>query len=599
MGRSLFGNTVAAAQTVLSQLCGNRNANPGGFDTTTVSSDESTFPGGAWRRDSYSEEGSSRPRNSAAFQSNGSGYFAMMDELGDYTYVQGVVNSTNNSYARVYDADLNLVTSFPGSTYPNTFAVRLHNNVLYLFRVTSSQFLVTRINLPSGTPTTFTFNLPGGSGYSTDRALLFNWPVNGRFWAAFTSTSGTTQISIITFDIASNAISQQFSSIFGHHNTIYPFHVRADGLSVSVPTRRDDGNFGVGVFSAGGASWSSFGTDGHFRNPQSGNARIFCSSNRHLCPVTTDCVIDQTSVIYWDGSTFTEFVGHLQGGDSSVQTQGYNRGGNYWQFASGMASHPSMTVKNLLMNAPTSQIGGSGTYSVVRNGTGLTFTRINEVYVPSAITNKLPGNLVIDYLFNTSGWLSVLNVRENSMAQLATFTWSTNISGQNSFGHNPTSNSYFTCFVTSKGRFFILPIINTNSPGSTNVIKGQFPILLPAVTRTFKATVIGGGGATQGGTNGNSSSFAGISAAAGQTRTGFVSGSTVITSGPTRGTGGTGYGADAWGQGEDTAQAGQYGGGSGFVAFGDVTLEAGRVYFFSAGFGPQFGKQGAILLEQV
>lgn len=602
MGRSLFGNTVAAAQTVLSQLCGNRTTNPGGFDTTTVSTDESALPGGEWRYDTgFSENNHARPRNSVAFQNiDWNRYFSTQDELGNYSYVQGLVYNNNSAinYSRIFDADLNLVTSFQTSTYSDMFAVRLYNNNLYILRLDNSNFRVTKIALPSEAATTYTFALPT-TGFSTGRALAFNWPIGGKFWVAISSSAGaSSQILVCTFDIASNVIAQQFSSITNSsvQSILHAMHVTADGLSVSVPTYRSDGYYGVAKFDASSSTWQSIDTSGHFQNPYNGTWRVFCTSEKHLCPVTEDCVIDRTSIIYWDGSSFHEALGHLRGGDQQVQRQIFSRGANYWPYASGMCAHPSLTTKNLLLNQPTTQIGGSGTYSASRSGTTLTFTKVNEAYVSTPVTSKIPGNFLV--ALNASNGVTSISVRETQSSAVATYTYAQTITAQNSFGHTISSNPYYTSFVTSKGKFYVLPASDGASSGNTRVVKGQLPVVLPDSTKSYKATVIGGGGASSG-SSGDSSSFAGIAAAAGQNRTGYVAGSTILTSGPTRGTGGTGYGADAWGQGEDTSSSGTFGGGSGYVAFGNVTLEAGKAYFYAAGFGPQYGKQGAILLEQI
>ena len=604
MGRSLFGNSVTATQIVLSQLLGNTSSSPGAFDTTTVSANDTSPVGGGWMMStSYDIDNYARPRNSVAFQhiNNTTAFYSLQDELSDYSFIQGFAgtSSTYSAHGRVYDADLNVVMSFPLSDYPDLIAVRLHAGNLYFFRIqSSSTLIVSRLTISTGARTDSSFSLPGLSGYSTSGcSAVFNWTINNKFYVALVSNN-TNNMGIYAYNIDTNSIAQEFTPLTSTGmSRIYAMHVNPTGTAISVSCEtRGAYNQSVVMFNAGGTNLSQTAPQGNWY--ANGTYYTFGTYNnsRNRSMVTTDCIVDAQSAIYWDGSTFRQWIGHLAGGDASVQVLYHNVSGKgYNDYMSNARAHPSLTVKNLAV-FQSSALGGNGTYSVARNGTSLVFTKLSSAFTAEPVSNKLGGVQLIS-MGHSSNYLANIVVRNSYTGIQSQYTFTVGIGNRNTYTQVADGSAgWQTSFVTSKGKFYNLAV-RGNSTTNANAVTGQIPVFVTATTKTYKATVIGGGGGVS--THGLSSSFAGIASAAGGTRTGYVAGSTIITSGPTRGTGGTGYGADGWGQGEDSAGSNQYGGGSGYVNIAEITLEGGEPYFYVAGLGPQYGKQGAILLEQL
>jgi len=617
MGRALEGNSVSAAVTELSRTLG--NADSVIKDTTTVSNTNLTIsPGGQWAYNGSYGTQYAFSRNSVSAQQiqTTSSFGVLQDPLGDYTYVQayGYYSNSVATSGIVYDSELNQVYGWgqgSGSTRPFTgtlFCVRLHNNNLYFFTGTSTGVNVTKVSLPSGTATVFSSPSLGGNWTNADKNLVFNWPINNKFWMFLSQGSANPYSSQMwTFDITTESFAQYGTTISrtssNFINQSFALHVKADGSAASAAVYLADGNYGVVRFTSSTGTYTNTGTSGHYQDAYYGTWYVFCNEKKQLSAVTTDCVVDQKTVNYAPGAIYYTNVAHIQGGDTNVQATGLDGTVNYTYSFNGAGPNPSLAVLDQIM---VQKNGVSGIYAVSRNGNNIVIGSLrSSAYVLQADYGlpacKLPGECFVGFEYdniNSGSSLKLNNVSVWSNGTTTTYAFTNSIGGQNLFGAY-LNNPNVCGFVTSTGRFFLLPTYYTQGGASSvNVVRGYLPIFTPSTTKTYKATVIGGGGASSG-NHGTASSFVNLAAAAGTSRTGFVAGTTVITSGPTAGTGGKGYGSLSWGQGEDTGSAGTYGGGSGYITTNNVTLTGNVTYAYKAGFGPLYGKQGAILLEEV
>lgn len=615
MGRSLAGNSVSQAVTTLSRRLGNISST--NRDSATTSGLELTSIGGYFAYNP--SQLTPFYRNSVSEQTitvNHAG--VLQDDLSDYTYFQsrGYYNANYNGVIGVvYDADLNAVYTWgngTGATPPfsgNLFCIRLYNSALYFFSLNGGTMNVTKVALPSGTVTTYSYALTQTSWQNTN-CRVFNWPINGKYYIYITQGSSSPYHSrVITFDITGNSFAQfgvtDVATGSTYITTTYGMHVKSDESAVSVAyVMPPTGDYGVIMFDTTQSVKSNYTTSGHwFYN---GSYPVFCNNNPWNCAVTTDCIVDQTVVNNSSGDPYRTGVGHLQGGDTSVRVANLAgvTGANQYPFSTPYPT-TTQTVRDQLMGTLFTT---PGTLQVTRTGTTLSFTRRNNLAINGynnwgAIPSKLPdNNLAVEFnisnVNSASGmWLNQVFIR--TLATSYQYTYSQLVSGQNQYGSSYLSAPQYLSFITSTGRFFSTSQFNSQSSQSgVSVIKGSLPVFIPSTTKTYNVTVIGGGGGSTG-SDGELSQFGTLSANAGTNRVGFVAGSTVLTSGPTRGTGGTGYGTDAWGQGEDTASAGTYGGGSGYVTTSTLTLSNGTVLPYRAGFGPLYGKQGAVLLSEV
>lgn len=616
MGRSLFGNSVSAAVTKLTRTLGNLS---GTIKDSSTTSNQVAIPGGGyWAYDAtlrYSNNYSFRQGTVAEQRMDwgaSAGAGVLQDALSDYTYVQGpgYYSGSYDLTGVVYDAALNSVYNWRSNTPPftgNLIAIRLHNSALYFISTNSTTLYVTKVALPSGTVTSYTYTL-GGSGWSGtyDKGLVFNWPVNGKFWIYLSPGSSAPYNNyILTFDLTTNAIAQFGVTLTrtssDYINQSFAMHVDAAGTAVSVAAYSSPQNaYGTLIFTTTTASFSQASASGHWYWPRSGGYYILGSSLRWKAAVTTIGVIDFGQVPSGTvGSTYYNAVGCLIAGQPA----------DYGDFAGAApnnypinqpAPHPSQTLRDQVM---LTYNGSAGTYPVaVASGSKFTFgSRRSSAYVVGgnwgATTSKLSDQFVTGMNLNTtqSTGMYLQGVVLANSSRSYTYTFASNITAQNSWS-NYGDQIGATSFITSTGKFFSFnPYNSQSSQGISQTIIGQLPVFTETTGKTYNVTVIGGGAPAAGGGS-DSSSFEGFAAASGNGRDGFVAGSVVFTSGPSRGTGGTGYGEDAWGQGEDATAANNYGGGSGYVTLGTVQLAAGTTYPYKAGLGPQYGKQGAILL---
>lgn len=627
MGRSLSTGGTASVQSLTNTL---------GCVSNTVkdSSTSVSYTGGNFGGYYFAARNASSVNTYFTRNSTGEQYIppqrtgVLQDELSGYTYVHSRMTNSQSSAINggaVYDADLNSVYSWSTDAPPyggSLFCVRLHNSNLYFFSGTSANGIeINKISLPSGTKTTFNWTEVAGPWSSASQNLVFNWPVNNKFWLFVTQlTQGSYAAAFLTFDLTTETF-----AVFGTTRTATStdylddsraMHVKADGSAVSVVVTRY-ADYGVFSATSSASTYTLASASGHYQIPALG---WYYWSDKTTSPwvgiVTTDAVIDSNGFRN-DNATgpFRVQVPHLRGGDTSVQVTafiGTSYGLSTSQYPIAVSSglnipFISTTIRNqayLYMLSATSY----GRYELSRSGNTLVIgPKISSAHTTDAATNyvasKLPDTVLVraDYQNVNAGaslWLSTLAINEGGTD--VTFNFGTSISNFNEFGFGSAiSHPWITSFVTSTGRMMVIPSGASGTFNQVQLLRTTLPVFTAPRTGTYKVTVIGGGGASTG-THGSSSGFSTLLAAAnGANRTGFVSGSTVITSGPTRGTGGTGYGTDGWGQGEDTVSAGTHGGGSGYVTIGTTTLQAGRPYTYRAGLGPLFGKQGAVLLEEV
>lgn len=620
MGRSLAGNSVSPVTTTLSRTLGNLSANI--RDNSLTASSPTILFGTHWVAEPSSAFGSDDGaiRNSVAEQRlpSSRGMAAIQDPLSDYTYVQGPAYYGNSGGVTgiVYDADLNQIYGWgtgpgaPAAPFSGTlFCVRLYNSVLYFFSSTTSGVDVTRVSLPSGTVTTSSSAALGGSwSQASTFGRVFNWVVNNKFWIYATTGSSSPYASVVwTFDVTTNTIAQFGTTltrgVSNYISNTYAMHVNAAGTAVSVAAYSVDATYGVANFTSSSSAWNGVSSNGHISYGRNGSWRVFCNSSPNLCAVTTDFVVDTSLGSAASGAQYYNNVYFMQGG-SAVFSYEFTGTQDYTYPIASISPNPSLTTRDQIF---INFRGTSGIHPVSLSGaTFVVGTRRSAAFPinagSAAIASKLPDPIVIsaNFLNELSATaMSINQIRIMNQTETYSYSFSTSISGHNSFGVTNAGNVTPMSFVTSTGRLFMCaPYKSEGGRSIVTVVTGLLPVFTSPVTKTYNFTVIGGGGGAAT-VDGGSSAFSGASAANGTTRVGANSGTTVFTSGPSVGTGGAGYGADRWGQGEDTTAVGAYGGGSGYVVLGTATLTGGIPYPYRAGLGSQYGKQGAVLLTEV
>jgi len=618
MGRSLFGNSVSAATLKLSTLCGNVSSTIKDSVTTSASS---AIPGGFWGYDggtSYATA-NSRRQNSVAEQQWTSGpahTSVLQDPLSNYTYVNGPANYSGSTQATgvVYDENLSIVYSWKAGAPPfagNLLTIRLYNSALYFFSFVAAGLEIRKVALPSGAVTTY--STPASSGWSSAAGYsgVFNWPVAGKFWI-FASQASTSpyESKVWTFDLTSLTFTQFGVTLSGaspadRMSNFFAMHVKADGTAVSIANSNNNGEYGTAIFTTTTATNYPWSTSGHWYWSRSGGYYVLANNNKYKVVVTDAAVVDTAQLTYGtSGSTYYNALGWLQGGSAVTFTEFAGASPNSYPMDSPTV-HPSLALHDQFVVTYNTL---AGTYPISVVGSTLTIgARRSAAYAAGtdsygAIPSKFSDSM-LTYLdlasVNSASAMFLRNIQLSKNSGTVAFTFTADLSAQNGYGFSYSSHPGPSSFVTATGKFFSMSTYNSQGSSGTNrVILSTLPLMISSSTKSYNATVIGGGGASSG-TDGQSTQFNGLAAAPGTVRTGFVAGSTVFVSGPSRGTGGTGYGDDGWGQGEDTNAVGSYGGGSGYVTLGTITLNANEPYPYLVGFGPQYGKQGAILLSEV
>ena len=636
MGRILSLPAATSTNLIsdtLTNTLGNASANVREY--TTVSAPPAALSNFVWASDVFSSPVFFTRNSQAEQYITSSTYGVLQDELSDYSYIQARGrNTSTGSYenlAAVYDVNLNPVYSWNQSSPPfsgSLFCVRLHNSNLYFFStVSSSGIQVTKIALPSGTKTTFSYT-GVAQNWAASLSLVFNWPVNNKFWM-FLSSSSTYVATYVTFDLTTETFAQFGTTRTGSATDYFSdsnvMHVKADGSAVSATVRRSGSATSYGVFSAttSAATYTNFSSSGHYLNPYSSNSLQWGTKSGTISwvgIVTTEAALNSQSIINdstTGGTYYNSAIAHLQGGDTAVQVLSFN--GNSLglpQYSYPISSTPtpniSTSVRNQAYFELASILGGTGRYTISRNGTTLVIGAKDFNTSGVFLASKLPESIKVRSVYTNFGsssypvFLSSLYVWENNTSVQYNYATANGIDGHNTLYTNMSIDPWYTSFVTSSGRFFAIPLaMNSNgyAQSTVNAITTTIPVYTPSKTAKYKITVVGGGGGSYNGSttvNGTASSFSAFLAASnGVGKAGFNAGSQVITSGSTVNTGGKGVGADEWGKGEDQIQTGSSGGGSGFVAIATTTLTAGTGYVYRAGLGPQYGKQGAVLIQEV
>ena len=631
MGRILSLPAAASTNLIsdtLTNTLGNASANVREY--TTVSAPPAALSNFVWASDTFSSAVFFTRNSQAEQYITSSSYGVLQDELSDYSYIQARGrNTSTGSYenlAAVYDVNLNPVYSWNQSSPPfsgSLFCVRLHNSNLYFFStVSSSGIRVTKIALPSGTKTTFSYT-GVAQNWDPSASLVFNWPVNNKFWM-FLSSSSTYVATYATFDLTTETFAQFGTTRTGSATDYFVdsnvMHVKADGSAVSATVRRSGSATSYGVFSAttSASTYTVFSASAHYLNPyNSSNLQWYSKSdsNSWIGIVTTDAALNSPSIIYdsSSGTYYNSAIAHLQGGDTAVQVLSLN--GNSvglpqynHPFSNSPTPNISTSVRNQAFFNLASGLGGTGKYTISRNGTTLVIGSKNSSAYGSFLASKLPESIKVRSVYtnlNSSSHfasLSSLIVWENNTSVQYDYATVGGIDGHNRFHQYLSFDPWYTSFATSSGRFFAIPLAIMSGYGSqatVNAITTTIPVYTPSKTAKYKITVIGGGGGTSG-VHGTSSSFSTFLAASnGINRAGFNAGCQVVVSGSAVNTGGKGVGADEWGRGEDAGAANSYGGGSGYIAISTATLTAGTTYVYRAGLAPQYGKQGAVLIQEV
>jgi hypothetical protein len=635
MGRYL---TAASANpiTSLTNTLGNVSANV--KDATTVSSLATTFSDNTRWGSKYPSDLSPFFRNTGTEQNITTGHKGVIqDELSGYTYVQSrLYRTTDGSYpvgGAVYDANLNVVYNW--STYAppysgTLFCIRLHNSNLYFFSGTSASGIqILKIALPSGTQTTFSYTGISANWTVADSNAVFNWPVNNKFWMFVSTYYNAPYVSLyLTFDLTTETFAQFGTTFTGSSGSYiygtYTMHVKADGSAVSIPVYNSTTST-RGVFSStsSASTFTTSNASGHWLYTAGSSTWQVstvrnASSGGYFVAVTTDAVIDSynyKSDSTTDSSNYRNVISHLQGGDTAVQQTTFisltlGIPGTSYYFVSVPQPLVSTTTRNQLLLNLYSTLGGTGRYQVSRSGTTLVIgTKINSAYVSSGTyfaASKLPESINIRLVYTNASsasvaYLSSIYAYENGILNQYDFT--VNNTNQNNLA-SYTDDPFATSFVTSSGKVFSLANYNnSNDINQQQIITSAIPSYTPTKTTNYTVTVIGGGGGSYNGSttvNGTSSSFSSLLAAAnGSSRSGNNPGAYVITSGSAVSTGGAGYGTDKWGQGEDVSYSSSPGGGSGYIATSTLTLTSGTSYLYRAGLAPSYGRQGAILIQEV
>jgi len=634
MGRFISQATTSSATVeALTSTLGNVNTNI--RDYTTISATVTTLPNGERWANSTSGTSVYFTRNSIGEQNiSTSQYGVIQDELSDYTYIQslGALPSTGTyvTVGAVYDAALTPVYSWNSSTPPYAgilFCVRLHNSNLYFFSSTSTNGIrITKIALPSGTKTTYSWtNVSIDWANAAYNSLVFNWTINNKFWMFISNASyGTFAATYLTFDLATETFAQFGTTRAGTSSDYLSspgvMHVKADGSAASTTVYNPLNGYGVFSATSSASTYTLAYPTGHYIFNGTYSVWSSLSSNAWKGVVTTDAAIDSMGIKYTGAYYYRSALPHLQGGDTAVQlldietNVGLGSGIPAYTYplgSSGPTPSVSATTRNKAQFEIAAALGGTGRFPVSRNGTTLVIgTKESTAFANGVTSNfvasKLPDLIKVRATYTNLGSYSIayldnIKIWDNNAQNDYAFTQSSGIEGQNRLNNYTAYDPWATSFVTSSGKYFAIPHYSSGANTySGNFITASLPIYKISKTSNYKVTVIGGGG--NGGvsaSNGTSSSFStSLAAANGVNRGGFNPGSFVFGNGSAVNTGGKGVGADEWGKGEDSNQAGYAGGGSGYVTFGTLSLTAGTAYVYKAGLGPAYGKQGAILIQE-
>lgn len=598
MGRNLQGNITKSKLTKLTTQLGSASSTQVDALTKRKQYIGSVLP--------YTTTDTQKFKNTLGEQANGttSGPFVLQDEFKPYNLIN---TYTSGGYKLVLlDDDLNVLDLSAMTMYSNV-AVRLYDGKIYQFNADSTNLLIYEYDIASKTNTSYSF----AHGLATGSLVLkvFNWPVVGKFHVLLvTYGSLASKAKYMTFDASSKAIaspSQTYTSgstTQFYYGTIYGFHVKDDGSAVSVlaylsepSTGGANDVFGVIVLSPSTASFSGASPNYHITWSGFGNSWQLTDPG---IVVTRDCIVNPTLGFGGSGNPYYSFVMHLRGGDTAVQgTQFSSTSGAYP--VGGITPLP--TRHNQYLIGANLASGGSGIYSITRSGTSVVFT-----YYCAALPygNHIPCQLAESFAgINYAGSAGSIYLSQiclgTSDSYTGNWTFHAQVPGVNDVQYGSASAGGMS-FVTRKGKLFTLGTLKSSTATSTYYVTTSLTYISSSYDVSYSASVIGGGGAAAATGHGTSSSFAGLFvAAAGAQRNGGNAGSQIITSGSLRGTGGVGYFDEKYGSGEDAGAAGTYGGGSGYLAVGTLSVSAGEVVPYSVGFAPAYGAQGAIVLQEV
>lgn len=579
MGRNLQGNISTLRATKLTQLMGSASASQ--VDSVSKSQISALTFGHTPNQ--------SLKKNTADEQFNTpSSAWILQDEVAPYS----VINTNKQSgpfYTWILDDDLNVLDTLPapfasmsGFAYVRT---RLYGGKLYQFGSNSTTLRVSVYDIAARTYTNYEY-AHGLSG--TPGLAVFNWPIAGKYHLLLWSATAL----MVTFDLANKALIAASPSGSVSFNAVYGLHVKEDGSAMSVAAFSSANSYGVLKLTASQALWteSPYGSSGQTYYSRGGvYQRWDTPANLYVLKdcLTTNSGFASASTIYYN------FVTHLQGGDTAVLGYEFVGTSDYTYPASISGVDPSRHNQSLIK---VSYYGVSGLYAITRSGGALSFSYVTPLTINTPIPCQIPGGFVGIYFSgsNNGGYLSNVDMRSASN-RYGAWTYHAAIAGVNNISYY--SNDYGMAFVTRKGRLFAMG----SGYGANNYYTYGVTTTIPTVAlkpaTNYSVAVIGGGGAAAATGHGTSSSFAGIAAAAGAQRTGGNAGATVYTSGPLRGTGGAGFYDEKYGAGEDSS-SNAYGGGSGYIAQGTLTTTAAEVVPYVVGFGPQYGNQGAVVLQE-
>lgn len=587
MGRSITTSS-APKTTVLSTTLGNTGTNT--KDTvsrvTTVSVDGITFQGNTNNSRQFSNGSLSAQR----IRGDGSSSGILIDPLTDhsaYIYYNLSPNYTAigvlNGQTPVYAANLTSVTT------GTVFCIRLYNGVLYYFSSNGSGLYVRKVVLATRAVSTVTV-ASGNFSSSTSTGLVYNHLANNKFWIY--TNNGSSNF-VFTYDITTDTAATFNSSSADFSTTSFGMVVDSTGTSVAVATYSDSaGASGVKTITSSSWTFTSGPSGYHYQGWTSGQ-NVGFQSNSYVFP---GVIVFRGSLnINYNAYYYDTYVPHLAATDTAVRVYQPPSGNPYTVPFEMLEPHSAIAP-----SATQCQIGSTyATYTVSRNGNNLVFTQVGTAYQSNFALTRLPATTIVNIYVQgeysgSNAYIS--NIYVYTPQQNYTWTYTSQISFHNLLS-NYTGLSHK--FVDSTGAIVGISFYRSSGSQDANAFYSQLPLYTPERSGTYKVTVIGGGGA---GTNsspvhGSSSTFNGVAAAAGQNRLGFNSGGIIVTSGTTAGLAGRGYGADSWGEGEPPHGSGNWGGGSGFVVSSNMTLSAGTPYLYTVGFGPQYGKQGAVIIE--
>jgi hypothetical protein len=553
-------------------------------------------------------------RNTVREQTIGQNDFGILqDELSDYTYLKCRLYDNSGSFFNggvVFDGVKEVWSHNPQGLNLDSFGtlrcVRLYNSNLYFFSSSGTTFYINRVSLPSGTLTTYTFS---GLPNSISDMCVFNWPVSNKFWIALSINAG---FRIFTFDLTSASIAQfgptSSSTSIGSFSFM---HVKSDGTGVTVV---NDANSTTNILTFTTGS-SSIVNDVSFnwRNTTQRFFITFQASFGAYIIVTPDCLLNTTSYRSVDVSnTRYTLLLHIQGGESVLGTEFVFQGLTGDGLASPQLQSTSLVTRDEAYFQTSRYHSVAGYYQVSRSGSTLVVGTTPRKAITSLgnYANVITASKIDSFIVTmaTNGpYLSNFQVYSNEY----TLAYGFNTLQRAVFGAEMwTSTIGQSAFITKTGEIFLFPIIWSNQVDNTGVypITTKLPIRIQLATKNYKVTLIGGGARWSGsGDTGTSSQFLTYAAAPGSSdgigiggNVGIpVIGTTSNGIAVTANTGGKGITVDNWGAGEDARGTG-VGGGSGYITvIPSVTLNAGTTYAYKAGFGPLYGKQGAILLEEL